>query len=280
MKIIRTALEIQQYCSKLKASGQKIGFIPTMGALHYGHLSLLDFSLAQCDITIISIFVNPSQFTESLDFKNYPRQESEDIIKIGKRKVDVLFIPSVDEIYYRNEALLEFNLEGLDEVLEGKWRPGHFKGVITVVDKLFKLIQPDRAYFGLKDFQQICIIKKMSKVLHPSIEIVGCDIIREDSGLAMSSRNALLTESEKLEAVIISKTLFRIRDAWKKTTAKELLSDAVANFNKSKLHLEYLEIVDADTLKAVSDNTNNKSVACIAAKCGNVRLIDNVILLP
>jgi len=280
MKIIRTASEIHQYCSNLKQSGYKIGFVPTMGALHNGHLSLIDLSLTQNNITILSIFVNPSQFNESIDFNNYPRQESEDLLKIGDRNVEAIFIPSVDEMYSKNESMLEFDLQGLEEVLEGKWRPGHFKGVITVVHKLFKLIQPDRAYFGLKDFQQLCIIKKMSSKLHPNIELIGCDIIREENGLAMSSRNALLTELEKLEAVVISKTLFKIRDNWKKTTVQEILNSAIADFKKSKLQLEYLEIVDTDTLKVVSDYTNNKSIACIAAKCGKVRLIDNVILLP
>jgi pantoate--beta-alanine ligase len=278
MKIIRTASEIHQYCSNLKETGRKIGFVPTMGALHDGHLSLIDISLLNCDITILSIFVNPSQFNESLDFKNYPRQESEDLLKIGNRKVNAVFIPSVDEMYSKNEPMLEFDLQGLDIVLEGKWRPGHFNGVITVVDKLFKLVSPNKAYFGQKDFQQLCIIKKMSAVLHPNTEVVGCEIIRESNGLAMSSRNALLTEKEKSEALIISKTLFEIKNNWEKASIQELLNNAKRDFKKSNLQLEYLEIVDSETLMSISEKTNRKSTACIAAKCGNVRLIDNIIL--
>ena len=278
MKIIRSASEIHQFCSHLKFSGHKIGFVPTMGALHNGHLSLIDSSLAECDATIISIFVNPSQFNEQLDFKNYPRQESNDLAKIGDRKVTAVFIPSVDEMYYTNEALLEFDLQGLDEMLEGKWRPSHFKGVITVVDKLFKLIKPDKAYFGQKDFQQLCIIKKMSAILHPNIKIVGCEIIREENGLAMSSRNALLTENERFDALIIPQTLFKIKNSWKQAFKDAVLEDAIRDFNKSNLQLEYLEIVDAITLLAISEETNKTSIACIAAKCGTIRLIDNIIL--
>ena len=278
MKIIRTALEIHQYCSNLKKTGRKIGFVPTMGALHDGHLSLIDLSLLKCDVTILSIFVNPAQFNESLDFKNYPRQESEDLLKIGHRKVDAVFIPSVDEMYSNNETMLEFDLQGLDVVLEGKWRPGHFKGVITVVDKLFKLMSPDKAYFGQKDFQQLCIIKKMSAVLHPSTEVVGCEIIRESNGLAMSSRNALLTDTEKSEALIISKTLFEIKENWGKSSIQELLNNAKREFEKSNLQLEYLEIVDAETLNSIYTKPNSPSIACIAARCGNIRLIDNIIL--
>jgi len=249
-----------------------------MGALHNGHLSLLDLSLTQNDITVLSIFVNPSQFNESLDFKNYPRQESKDLLIIGNRNLDAVFIPSVEEMYNKNESLLEFDLQGLDKVLEGKWRPGHFKGVITVVDKLFKLINPDKAYFGEKDFQQLCIIKKMSANLHPTIEVVGCEIIRESNGLAMSSRNALLSDTEKSEALIISKTLSKIKSNWDKSPIQELLDNAIEEFNKSSLKLEYLEIVDAETLISISQKTNRKSIACIAAICGTIRLIDNVIL--
>jgi pantoate--beta-alanine ligase len=226
----------------------------------------------------MSIFVNPSQFNEALDFKNYPRQESEDLLKIGNRKVDAVFIPSVDEMYSKNEPMLEFDLQGLDLVLEGKWRPGHFKGVITVVDKLFRLISPDKAYFGQKDFQQVCIIKKMSAALHPNTDVVSCEIIREPNGLAMSSRNALLSDTEKSEALTISKILFEIRDNWEKSTILELLSNAKNEFKKSNLQLEYLEIIDAETLNSIYTKSNSPSIACIAAKCGNVRLIDNMIL--
>lgn len=278
MKIIRTASEIHQYCSNLKETGHKIGFVPTMGALHNGHLSLVDNSLLNCDVTIMSIFVNPSQFNESLDFKNYPRQEAEDLLKIGNRKVDAVFLPSVDEMYSKNEPMLEFDLQGLDIVLEGKWRPGHFKGVITVVDKLFKLICPDKSYFGQKDFQQLCIIKKMSAALHPNTEVISCEIIRESNGLAMSSRNALLTDTEKSEALIISKTLFEIKNNWGKSSIQELLNNAKREFEKSNLQLEYLEIVDAETLNSINTKSDRNSIACIAAKCGKVRLIDNIIL--
>lgn len=278
MKIIRTSSEIHQYCSNLKEKGHKIGFVPTMGALHNGHLSLIDISISNCDATILSIFVNPAQFNESLDFKNYPRQESDDLLKIGNRNVDTVFIPSVDEMYSKNESMLEFDLQGLDLVLEGKWRPGHFKGVITVVDKLFRLITPHKAYFGQKDFQQLCVIKKMSAALHPNTEIVGCEIIRESNGLAMSSRNALLTDKEKSEALIISKTLFEIKNNWEKAPIQELLKNAKKEFTKSNLQLEYLEIVDAETLNSIYSKSKRESIACIAAKCGSVRLIDNIIL--
>jgi pantoate--beta-alanine ligase len=278
MKIIRKSSELHQFCKEIKIQNKKLGFVPTMGALHFGHLTLINRSIEECEITVLSIFINPTQFNEVSDFANYPRQETNDLKYIENINVDVVFIPSVNEMYDSINDLLEFNLEGLDTVMEGKWRPGHFKGVITIVEKLFSLVNPDNAYFGQKDFQQLCIIKKMSAVLHPKVLVVGCEIVREANGLAMSSRNALLSEEEKVNALVIFKTLNYLKENWHILNLSKNLENATSTFNKSKLHLEYLEIVDKDSLLPLSEFQKSNAIACIAAKCGKVRLIDNVIL--
>lgn len=257
----------------------QIGFVPTMGALHAGHLSLIEKSISENDITVASIFVNPAQFNESSDYNKYPRTPESDQKLLSDAGVDFLFAPSRDEIYGKGEIeLLDFDFKGLDLTMEGKFRPGHFSGVVTIVDRLFNIVKPDKAYFGQKDFQQLAIIRLLAKSRHPYINIVACPTLREQGGLALSSRNELLTPEQRTQAVLISKTLFELAENWKKHPLTQIKDKAISNFAGSPLQLEYLEIADAETLQALSDYNEREAVACIAARLGDVRLIDNVLL--
>jgi pantoate--beta-alanine ligase len=247
-----------------------------MGALHKGHLSLVRKCAAENNITIVSIFVNPTQFNESSDFTAYPRNPRKDIDLLASSGTDVVFLPSVEEMYEANQDLLQIDLGTLDQSMEGAHRPGHFKGVITIVDKFLALINPDNAYFGLKDYQQFVIIRLLAKQRYPKINIVACPIEREPSGLAMSSRNELLTEEQKVEAALISATLFELQKNWRLVPFSQLLANAEVAFSNSMLNLEYLIVADANSLVPLTDYPDTGAGACIAARCGNVRLIDNI----
>jgi pantoate--beta-alanine ligase len=276
MTLFRTVAELRSYIDQARKDGKKTGFVPTMGALHAGHLSLISQSQAENDITVLSIFVNPTQFNESTDFSNYPRTEVQDLKLIDGLNVQAVFLPTTQEMYGAgNKNLLAFSLNGLDTVMEGRYRAGHFDGVITIVDKFLTIIQPDAAYFGLKDYQQLAIVRYLAEKRHPSVRIVACPIIREGDGLAMSSRNALLTAEERVKAVLISKVLFGIRDTWKNRSFEDIVNEARAAFLHSDFELEYLEISDAYTLQPLSDYSNKAAVVCVAARIGKVRLIDN-----
>lgn len=276
MILFRAVSELRHYIEQLRKEGKTLGFVPTMGALHEGHLSLLRQSKQENDITLLSIFVNPTQFNESSDFSNYPRTEEKDLALILPLNVDAVFLPTKEEMYGSGkEQLLNFPLNGLDTVMEGRYRAGHFEGVVTIVDLFFSIISPDAAYFGLKDFQQLAVIRYLAEKRHPFIRIVPCEIVREANGLAMSSRNTLLSEQEKEKALLISKVLFAIRKNWKSTPFQQLLEESRAAFNGSALDLEYLEISDARTLVSLNEYSQQPAVACIAARIGKVRLIDN-----
>ncbi|MEZ5084023.1 MAG: pantoate--beta-alanine ligase [Bacteroidales bacterium] len=260
-------------------AGRSIGFVPTMGALHEGHLSLVSEARAENDIVVCSIFVNPIQFTNADDLKNYPRDTEKDKQMLAKEKCDILFLPSVEEMYPQ-PATEKFDFGDLDKVMEGLHRPGHFNGVATVVKKLFEIVKPTRAYFGMKDYQQLVIIHHMVKTFKLPVEIVPCPIIRENNGLAMSSRNRLLSETEKMQASILYDTLKMVKTRSGYDTIKEIKLEIEYQYKKNKyVLLEYFEIVDMYTLKSLTVWAESRHIiACIAANVGKVRLIDNFII--
>lgn len=278
MKILRTIEELNYLTNSDNYKNSSVGFVPTMGALHQGHGSLISKSKSENEIVICSIFVNPTQFNKQEDLEKYPKKELEDINFLTKLGCDFLFMPSVEEIYkdYQFPGII---LDSLENVMEGKHRPGHFLGVCQIVYRLFDLTKPSKAYFGLKDFQQVAVIKHMTGYFNFPIQIIACPTIREQNGLAMSSRNLRLSEIEKNNSLVIFKTLEFIKqniDQYQSIT--KLKTDAISYFEKGNLKLEYLEIVDQDTLTLNIDTQKEKLVACIAAYCNDIRLIDNMIL--
>ncbi|MCD4745107.1 MAG: pantoate--beta-alanine ligase [Bacteroidales bacterium] len=279
MQIVNTIEETKTILSNIRQKNMSIGFVPTMGALHEGHLSLIRDARKDNDFIICSIYVNPTQFDNNEDLEKYPRDLNNDIDKLEKENCDLLFNPSNGEMYPQPDTT-EFDLGYLDEILEGKYRPGHFNGVAIVVKKLFSIIEPDRAYFGIKDYQQLLIIQKLIEKFEIPVEIIPCPTEREDDGLAMSSRNARLSPKERKIAPIIYTTLKFAKINAGFIPINELKKIVAKRINKNKLlKLEYFEIVDAETLLPLKTWTeSNKMIACIAVFLGKVRLIDNIIL--
>lgn len=277
MKVISTIAELRKVLDEHRTAGKTIGLVPTMGALHNGHASLVERSVADNDITVVSIFVNPTQFNDKNDLRNYPRDLKADCALLDKVGADIAFAPEVEEMYPEPDTRV-FSFAPLDEVMEGPFRPGHFNGVALIVSKLFYAVEPHRAYFGEKDFQQLAIIREMVRQLSLSLEIVGCPIVREQDGLAMSSRNMLLTAEERERAVKISQTLFKsLEIAGNNSLAytKAYVEDAMNS--TEGFRLDYYQIVDGNTLQPI-ENWEDSSyiVGCIALFCGNIRLIDNI----
>jgi pantoate--beta-alanine ligase len=274
MFLVETTEDLK-YC--LNSNGT-IGFVPTMGALHQGHISLVENAVKENDLVVVSIFVNPTQFNNKSDLEHYPRNLDKDLKLLEKTGCHIVFAPDVNEIYPEPDTR-KFNFGKLESVMEGKHRPGHFNGVALVVSKLFDLVQPNKAYFGLKDFQQLAVIKNMVNQLNLSVEIVPCAIVREKSGLAMSSRNELLTPEERRNAAAISETLFRAKELSGEKSVHQIKKWVVENINKNpNLTVEYFEIVDDVQLQPVNNwDEKNTKVGCVAVYCGNVRLIDNVV---
>jgi len=279
MRLIKTAQELEQVLSQ-ERNGKTVGFLPTMGALHEGHLTLARRVVKENDIAVCSVFVNPTQFNNKTDLETYPRNVEADAKVLEEAGVDFVFAPEAEEFYTKEEMeqRFQFDFGGLDEVMEGKFRPGHFNGVVQVVSKLFRIVKPQRAYFGEKDFQQLAIIRRMVDVMKFDIEIVGCPIVREESGLALSSRNALLTDEQRklatnIHAVLKESTLF-----YNQTSVKELHDCAIAAINRHEgLEVEYFDIVDGKTLKSIENwRDADYVVGCITVYCGKVRLIDNI----
>lgn len=260
-----------------RAAGKSIGLVPTMGALHAGHASLVERAVKENDVVVVSVFVNPTQFNDKNDLKNYPRTLEADCALLEKVGAAIAFAPSVEEMYPQEDTR-QFSFEPLDTVMEGACRPGHFNGVAQIVSKLFYAVEPDRAYFGEKDFQQLAIIRAMVNQLGLDLEIVGCPIVREEDGLAMSSRNTLLSEDERERALTISSTLFASVDFAKVNTleaTREFVEDMIND--TPGLELEYYQIVDGNTLQEIEEwGDSDCVVGCIALFCGNVRLIDNI----
>jgi pantoate--beta-alanine ligase len=278
MERYKKVSELKSRLAGLKAD-KTIGFVPTMGALHDGHLSLVGICKSMCDITVASIFVNPAQFNDKEDYQRYPRTLEKDGEILENAGCDIVFTPDDKEIYpAKDERIFDFG--ELDKVMEGKFRPGHFNGVAQVVSRLFDIVNPDKSFFGQKDFQQVSIIKNMVKQLHLTTEIVVCPIIRESDGLAMSSRNMLLSEDQRTEAVKISQALFYAKEQAIKMPVSAIIDETVRRINSSpELRVEYLEIVDANTLQLVSEWDDATEIfACAAVHSGKIRLIDNVHL--
>ena len=277
MLILHTIPETQQHLGAFRSEKITVGLVPTMGALHDGHLSLIKACSAENDITVVSIFVNPAQFNDPQDFERYPRDFDNDIAILRDQECDLVFAPPKEEMYPGPDKR-NFQFGSLDKEMEGKHRPGHFIGVAQVVSRLFEIIEPDRAYFGQKDYQQLVIIKELLKQLNSTIDIVSCPIIRESDGLAMSSRNQLLNKEQRFAAGKINKSLEKAVllsgtleiESLKKQIITEIDSDPL-------LETEYFEIVDEENLDPVSgwsDGTNK--ICCIAVRIGAVRLIDNM----
>jgi pantoate--beta-alanine ligase len=280
VKIFHSIAETGDFVGKVRQSGKSVGFVPTMGALHAGHISLLAQASMNDDFVASSIFVNPIQFNKKEDLDKYPRTLEEDIIKLKDAGCDLLFNPGVEEMY--PEPVLEkYDFGQLDKVMEGKHRPGHFNGVAVVVRKLFEIIQPDRAYFGMKDYQQLRIIQTMTSELGLPIEIVPCPTMREADGLAMSSRNVRLTPDERKIAPAIFRVLNGIKERVKQVPLEEAEKWAIHQLNNySELKVEYIEIVDAATLLRPHNwNDTESMVVCAAVHLGKVRLIDNLLLI-
>ncbi|MEP2024899.1 MAG: pantoate--beta-alanine ligase [Reichenbachiella sp.] len=281
MKIFESIVELQGYLDLQRSKGKSIGLVPTMGALHAGHIQLIEESVGRSDVTVCSIFVNPTQFNNPEDLLKYPKQLDEDKQMLLDAGCDVLFVPFVQEMYPDNNKSLSFNFGFLETVLEGAFRPGHFSGVGIVVSKLLNIVQPELAFFGQKDLQQLAIIKKLVNDLNVRTKIIAVPTIRESSGLAMSSRNQRLSEEEKELAVRLSQTMEKIKLLIDSGTS---LLEAVTVSRKKLLHtrgiqLEYLEVVNSDTMVEVKEMSEAKNVSvCIAAHVGNVRLIDNLYL--
>ena len=282
MQIITTKLELSNQMAACIRQGKSIGFVPTMGALHAGHASLVKQACAENAVCVVSVFVNPTQFNNKEDLLKYPRNIKKDAELLADLGVDFVFAPTPEEMYSQEEMQQEFAFDfaGLDQVMEGKMRPGHFNGVVQVVSRLFDLVQPTRAYFGEKDFQQLAIIHHMVErsslsERYTGLKIVDCPIVRENSGLAMSSRNERLSEQEKQTAVTISQTLFDSLQWAKTASVKEVQQRVIDTINNvDGLEVEYYEIIDKNTLQP-TDVWDN-AVGCVTVYCGPVRLIDNI----
>lgn len=278
MKVIRTADELARVLDAARARKQSIGLVPTMGALHAGHLSLTDRARKENDIVVTSVFVNPTQFNNPDDLRTYPRTEEADCTKLEQSGVDYAFIPSVEEMYPEPDTRV-FDLGPVAEVMEGAMRPGHFNGVAQIVSKLFSLVKPTRAYFGEKDFQQIAVIRRMVELEGFDIDIVSCPIRREDNGLALSSRNVRLTTEGRRHAPAIHRILDESRIMVPGATVEQVKNFVTRAINAVEtLEVEYFEIADALTMQPVDNwDSPNGTVGCVTVYCGDVRLIDNII---
>lgn len=281
MKICTTIGEARVACSNVRSVGNRLGLVPTMGALHAGHLSLVRAAKAQCGAVAVSIFVNPTQFGPAEDLAKYPRTFEADCAALEKENVEIVFAPTVEEMYRPGETTW-VTVEGLSEKLDGRSRPGHFRGVTTVVSKLFHIIQPDRAFFGQKDSAQLAIIRRMVRDQKVPLEIVGCPIVREPDGLAMSSRNVYLNKDERERALVLHRSLQRVEDEFQRgqrDAGKLHEAGMEVMAGDPSVRLDYFEIVDPDTLDPVAGIARPTLVA-VAGYVGATRLIDNVVLVP
>ena len=277
MKVIHTISELKGELDNCRSLGKSIGLVPTMGALHKGHASLVERAVVENDVVVVSIFVNPTQFNDKNDLKNYPRTLEADCALLESVGAAIAFAPSVEEMYPEPDTR-EFSFAPLDTVMEGACRPGHFNGVAQIVSKLFYVVEPHKAYFGEKDFQQLAIIREMVRRLALDLQIVGCPIVREPDGLALSSRNTLLTSEERERAHTISRTLFASLEFAKENTLAATKAFVEKAINDTEgLELEYYQIVDGNTLQEIQEwSDSDYVVGCIALFCGKIRLIDNI----
>jgi len=281
MKICSTIPEARAACRAARPNGKRLGLVPTMGALHEGHLSLVRAARAQCDAVAVSIFVNPTQFGPTEDLSKYPRTFDRDCQLLEKEGVEILFAPPVEEIYPHGEVTWVL-VEGLSERLDGRSRPGHFRGVTTIVAKLFHILDPEAAFFGQKDAAQLAVIRRMVQDLNFPVEIVACPIVREPDGLAMSSRNAYLNREERVRALVLQRSLQRVQREFQagEGSAANLISTAKEVFAREpQVRLDYFEIVDPNTLDVVQ-RISQETLVAVAAYVGSTRLIDNTVLNP
>lgn len=280
MKLIKSNNSLKNELADLREKQKKIGFVPTMGALHTGHLSLIEKSKKENDITIVSIYVNPTQFNEKSDFDKYPRTLEDDLIKLNELKPDIIFAPENDNMYPEGFEKISIELGNVANVLEGKHRPGHFDGVVTIVKKLFDIVEPHVAYFGQKDFQQYLVIKHMVNYFNLPIKIVKCPIVREKDGLAMSSRNVRLNDSERKIAPVLYQQLLTAKNLLDKIPVDEIKEKAESELKKhGQISFEYFEILNANNLNSINDISDAKEILiCVALKIGQIRLIDNILV--
>jgi pantoate--beta-alanine ligase len=278
LEIIKTQSALSNHLESFREKGLSIGLIPTMGALHQGHISLIEQAKINCNITVVSIFVNPTQFNNPEDLLQYPKPINQDMLILQNAGCNFLFLPEVDEMYHDNENW-DYEVGFIDKVLEGEFRPGHYKGVTQIVFKLFDLVKPDIAFFGQKDYQQFLVIQKMTADLELGIKLVACPIIREADGLAMSSRNVRLNTLERVKALVIYQSLLFIKKNYQNYSIEELKEKALEFYsNDVEVKLEYFKICDQKTLadKLVKDNKG--AIVLVACFVGEVRLIDNMMI--
>ena len=279
MKVLKSKKTLIDYVERQREMGKKIGFAPTMGALHEGHLSLYKAAKKENDEVISSIFVNPTQFNNPDDFQKYPKTLEKDLELLEKAGVDAVYVPNVEEMYPDGLNSKKYDFDGLENEMEGKYRPGHFDGVGTIVEELFRQVQPHNAYFGEKDYQQLAIIKKMVEKTKLPVKIHGVPTLREEDGLAMSSRNVRLTETQRKEATIIYETLTKVKEWFKVISLEEIKQKVTDIFRNSNFELEYFVIADEETLKEANAIDEDKEYrAFIVAYADTVRLIDNMQL--
>lgn len=277
MKVINNIKELQQYLAEVRADKKQIGFVPTMGALHNGHVSLVSRSANENNECVVSVFVNPTQFNDKNDLLTYPRTLENDCVLLQQAGCTVVFAPSEKEMYPEPDMRV-FNLGAVAEVMEGPRRPGHFNGVAQIVSKLFDIVKPDNAYFGEKDFQQVAIIREMVKQLNLPVNIVSCPIVREADGLAMSSRNTRLSDQQRRKAPLIARTLKESTTFVPVKSVKEVIDYVIGTINsESDMEVEYYEVVDGFTMQPITSWADTTyPVGCITVYCGKVRLIDNI----
>lgn len=277
MKVINNIKELQQYLAEVRANKKQIGFVPTMGALHNGHVSLVSRSANENNECVVSVFVNPTQFNDKNDLLTYPRTLENDCVLLQQAGCTVVFAPSEKEMYPEPDTRV-FNLGAVAEVMEGPRRPGHFNGVAQIVSKLFDIVKPDNAYFGEKDFQQVAIIREMVKQLNLPVNIVSCPIVREADGLAMSSRNTRLSDQQRRKAPLIARTLKESTTFVPVKSVKEVIDYVIGTINsESDMEVEYYEVVDGFTMQPITSWADTTyPVGCITVYCGKVRLIDNI----
>ena len=280
MKICKTTEEMRAACDALKHGGKRLGFVPTMGALHEGHLSLVRAARSSCDAVAASIFVNPLQFGPQEDLAKYPRSFERDSELFAKEGVELLFAPAVEEMY-PNGVVTRVTVEGLSDRLDGRSRPGHFRGVATVVAKLFHIVEPDAAFFGQKDAAQVAIIRRMVRDLNFAVEVVACPIVREADGLAMSSRNVYLSPLERRQALVLHRALERAKELWEageREAGKLEVAGREEMGKERSVRLDYFEVVDGDSLET-GEGAGGEALVAVAAYVGTTRLIDNLVLL-
>ncbi|TVR86966.1 MAG: pantoate--beta-alanine ligase [Saprospirales bacterium] len=280
MDVIEKGSELCEIIQKWKRAGKRIGFVPTMGALHRGHIALIEKSVKQCDRTVCSVFVNPTQFNDPNDLENYPRDIDGDVDMLRKAGCDLVFFPGEREIYPNGrEYTLNFDLGRLDGVMEGEFRPGHFRGVAQVVHRFLELIEPDAIYMGLKDFQQVVVVNKLIKDLGLKVDLVPVETVREADGLAMSSRNIRLSSEMRKRAPVIFQTLMDCSKWIKTHPVEEVREMALKQIRERGLEPEYFELAAPESLLPLNSGmVRDKVVACVAAKAGGVRLIDNLVI--